>query len=151
MKKIIFLTLVMIFGMSSVSFGKSYLCLTDEQRTINLNKEHRIVQEEKFIVKTLGNDRSMISVKEFGQNWYVCREGSDSIYTVHPSPVERGKSIRGDNFLSCRQTFIKIYGGHTHHEFILDLERMIFVFYWNSLRSHSISSLGITTGKCSEI
>ena len=34
MRKIIFLTLVMILGMSSVSFGKSYLCITDEERNL---------------------------------------------------------------------------------------------------------------------
>ena len=155
MRKITFLTLVMILGMSSVTFGKSYLCITDEERNLILNPNERIIHEDKFIVKTLGNDKSMISVKEFGKDYYKCLEGSEFGYPTSDSVVEKNTSIKGNTYLTCRTTYLKINGGHIQSEFVLDLERMIFINYFNNYRSSSPSTLtfsvGVTKGKCEEV
>ena len=155
MMKFIFITMMMILGMSSVSFGKSYLCITDEERNLILNPKERIIHEDKFIVKTLGNDKSMISVKEFGKDYYKCLEGSEFGYPYSDSMIEKDKSIKGNTYLTCRSTYLKIKGGHIQSEFVLDLERMIFIYYWNNYHSSSSSTLGfgvgIIKGRCEEI
>ena len=52
MKKITFLTLMMILGMSSVSLGKSYLCISDVVRYISY------VGDEWKVYKTINYETS---------------------------------------------------------------------------------------------
>ena len=55
MRKIIFLTLVMILGISSVSFGKSNLCISDVGTGLQYKKNKWKTEKylvKRFIVKT---------------------------------------------------------------------------------------------------
>ena len=65
MKKFTFITLVMILGMSSVSFGKDYLCLSSHGILITNNQYRKLPLEKgsgyslnklRFMVKTEGNN-----------------------------------------------------------------------------------------------
>ena len=157
MKKFIFLTLVMILGMSSVSFGKSYLCISDVVGYFSyVGDEWKVykTEREKIIVKTEGNDKRMKSVKYFGdREKYICRYGTDVMDKNYKGKinVEKGKSVKGNTFLSCRLTYLKSSGGHVHTEFILDLEKMLFDLYINFSRSkRKVRINEIHKGKCSE-
>ena len=156
MRKIIFLTLVMILGMSSVSFGKEYLCISEVGRLVTYTDEWSVheIMLNKFIVKTERNDERMESVKFFDKDYYLCRDGTDVMDKNYKGKIdyEKGESIKGNTFLSCRLTFLKSSGSHVHTEFILDLEKMLFDFYTNFSRSErSIRMTQIYKGKCSEI
>ena len=157
MKKITFLTLVMILGISSVSFGKSYLCISDVVRYISYVGDEWSVHDimlNKFIVKTERNDERMESVKFFDKDYYLCRDGTDVMDKNYKGKinVEKGKSVKGNTFLSCRLTYLKSYGGHINKEFILDLEKMLFDLYTNFSRPNRTSRINqIYKGKCSEI
>ena len=111
MKKITFLTLVMILGMSSMSFGKSYLCISEVGRIFDHNPEVRIVPEEKYVVRTLGDDKKMISVQKFGETNFTCLEGSSRVFsnTDTHTNVEKGESIKGNTLIICRSTYLKKY------------------------------------------
>ena len=90
MKKFTFITLMMILGISSVSFGKSYLCIPSQMVVLNYeDREVQIVKEDeiplttlKFLVKTEGNNRKMISVKTFGSDNYHCKVGEKKFNTI---------------------------------------------------------------------
>ena len=51
MRKITFITLMMILGMSSVSFGKSYLCITERGLFI-LPDENWLMDKKRVLIKT---------------------------------------------------------------------------------------------------
>ena len=155
MRKITFITLMMILGMSSVSFGKSYFCLPTSGTTFlddnfhirNINKDKLKGIDDKWLVKTEGNDRKMISVKFFGEDWYLCKVGEKYIDGGKVwSGV--GESIKGGDFLSCRQPHTSLNGGFTKNEFNLNFKTKVFYYY-------SMSSLGrigeVTFGRCEEI
>ena len=150
MRKITFITLVMILGMSSVSFGKSYLCISEIGNTlyfIDGKYKNTGVIESKFVVKTEDNDNRMVSVKEFGKDNYFCKDGGGGTYGGG-----KNVSIRGGNILTCRVPYIKEYGGHTKKEFILDLKFLRFDFYQNFDNSKEPFFGNITLkGKCEEI
>jgi len=152
MKKIIFLTLVMILGMSSVSLGKSYLCISEKGRILD-NWEVLKITEKKIIVKTEDNNERIESVKYFGsKNNYICRDGTDVMFKNFKSRVEKGKSVKGNTFLSCRLTYLKRFGSHIHTDFILDLKKMVFYFYFNNFMSgDEYGDFRIMRGKCGEV
>ena len=89
MKKFIILTLMMIFGMSSVSFGAKYLCVSNKSSVIGTGGVTNTKRIGKFLVVTkcldlLGN----IDVK--------CKHRGDYIYSVK-SFGKKGKVWCKDN------------------------------------------------------
>ena len=89
MRKIIFLTLVMIFGVSSVSFCAKYLCVSNKSAVIGTGGVTNTKRIGKFLVVTkcldvLGN----IDVK--------CKHRGDYIYSVK-SFGKKGKVWCKDN------------------------------------------------------
>ena len=156
MRKITFLTLVMIIGMSSVSFGKSYLCISDVGGIFHFTDGEwglTDIKENKFIVKTEGNDERMESVKTFDKDYYVCRDGTDVMDKNFEGKIQhgKGKSVKGKTYLSCRLMYLQSFGGHIKTEFILDIKNMLFDYYTNfTLRLKSFMTQ-IYKGKCSEI
>ena len=152
MRKFTFITLMMILGMSSVSFGKSYLCIP-KKGTLLTPKVNILVTNQsdlnrkKFLVKTEGNNRKMISVKFFGKYRYLCKVGEKLFEKGFGVISGVGESIKGGNFLTCRQPHTILEGGFTKVEFILNLKKRKFHFY-NLLEFR----MGQTySGKCEEI
>ena len=155
MRKIIFLTLMMILGMSSVSLGNSYLCISEVNRmfffSYSYNK-HVVSdekKEEKFIIKTEGL-KKIVSVKEVGKDFYLCGVGK-----FKPQEgLGKGKvvSFKGGDLLTCRTSYIKEdYGGHTYNEIILDLKRTSFIYFKNVYSSVHQIGQSFITGICEEI
>jgi len=152
MIKFTFITLMMILGMSSVSFGKSYLCITERGLFILpdenwLMDKKKGLDKNKILVKTEGNNRKMISVKFFGKDRYLCKVGEKLFEKGFGVISGVGESIKGGNFLTCRQPHTILEGGFTKVEFILNLKKRKFHFY-NLLEFR----MGQTySGKCEEI
>ena len=48
MIKFTFITLVMILGISSISFGKSYLCIPERGTLLTHNKNYLITKQSEF-------------------------------------------------------------------------------------------------------
>jgi hypothetical protein len=144
MRKFTILTLMMILGMSSVSFGKSYLCIPSQGVGLGtvgrgdwiISKE--ILVEKRYIVKTEGNNTKLKSVKEFGSlNSLICND-------INPE-----KLMNGGNYLSCRETVPISEGGYTYLEFNFNFMNKEFNFYYMDL---SIIRTGnVYSGKCEEI
>ena len=152
MGKFTFLTLVIILGMSLVSFGKSYLCIPERgvfflPDDTWLIKKKAVFDKNKFIVKTEGNNRKMISVKPFGADYYTCKVGEVIFEKGHGVLSGVGESIKGGDFITCRQPHTSSNGGFTKDEFILDFKKR--KFHWYSMlefrRGQTFS------GKCEEI
>ena len=158
MRKIIFLTLVMILGMSSVSLGKSYLCLKDvSSMFVFLDGKYEIVSVKpfKYIIKTEDNDNRIVYVKYFGSENYICKDGEFDRENIGDKNISV-KSVRGVKFLTCRVPYKKEYGGHTYKEFNLNLNLMRFNYYTNYDHSHTSSHENTNgsvyeKGKCEEI
>mgnify|MGYP000433349128 CR=1 FL=1 len=164
MRKFTFITLMMILGMSSVSFGKSYLCIDESSSYISLKIDNSFklygkyesieVVPIKYIIKTEDNDNRMVSVKKFGEGSYFCKDGEEGEYQGGITV-----SIKGGNFLTCRVPFKKEYGGHTYKEFNLDLKFMRFNYYKNIDHTYNVNfeyttfTNGVVSkkGKCEEI
>jgi len=156
MRKITFITLMMILGMSSVSFGneKMYLCIPDKGVSLGGSSDSLDDSNElsgyKYIVKTEDDDSKMVSVKEVGKDYFFCKSGEvlrDNMYLNITSGV--GESIKGGYVLTCRHPHTREEGGHTQNEFNLNLRKMIFnsyFMYFNMVRIGYIHS-----GKCEEI
>ena len=120
MRKIIFLTLVMIFGVSSVSFGAKYLCVSNQSAIIGTEGVTNTKSIGKFLVVTkcldlLGN----IDVK--------CKHRGDYIYSVKSFGI-KGKVWCKDNkpiespdskVLSCNE---KSKSGNTKVEFNMNFK-----------------------------
>ena len=144
MKKITFLTLVMIFGMSSVSFGKEYLCtpyryLLDDLKSGGKG-EFRIIptklllEHTRFMVKTEDDEIMIKSVKQVGSKEYLCEVGKGS------------QSIRHFGYRICHNPLVGKLGHPQSYEFSLDLRKMTFKSY-SQKRGTRILSKGI----CEEI
>jgi len=122
MKKIIFLTLVMILGMSSVSFGKTYFCTSDlgVHFIYGVDDWSVINMEGKWVVKTEGNDERIESIKDFDHDSYSCKDGTDVMNKDFKGKIRhgKGKSVKGKTILSCRLMYLQSYGGHIRFEFI---------------------------------
>ena len=155
MRKITFITLMIILGMSSVSFGneKMYLCIPE--RGVNFGNTSDTIEKSvwfsyKYVVKTKDNNSEMVSVKEVGKDYFFCKSGEvlrDNMYLNITSGV--GESIKGGYVLTCRHPHTREEGGHTQNEFNLNLRKMIFnsyFMYFNMVRIGYIHS-----GKCEEI
>ena len=161
MKKFTFITLMMILGMSSVSFGKDYFCESEVDQGFLYSKgkwkQHRLDKNDvslnsfKFIVKTKGNDEKIESVKYLGQKWYLCKDGTDDMKGGSKIEHGKGESIKGNTFLSCNLKYLKSEGGHIKTEFVLDLKHMIFEYYTNLTFSQSPWISQIKKGSCEEI
>ena len=88
----------------------------------------------------------MIFVKPFGADYYTCKVGEKYIEggKVYSGV---GESIKGGDFLTCRQPNTSLNGGFTKDEFILDFKKR--KFHWYSMlefrRGQTFS------GKCEEI
>ena len=142
MRKITFITLMMILGMSSLSFGneKMYLCfptsrttfLDDNTYVSNINKDKLKGIDEKWLVKTEGNNRKMISVKPFGEKGIICVVG-DKLMRGGEVTSGTGESILGGNYLTCRQPHTFLNGGYTNIEFILNTKKNEFTSYTMNL------------------
>ena len=144
MRKITFITLMMILGMSSVSFGKSYLCtpyhyLLDDLKSRGKG-EFRIIptkvllEHTRFMVKTEGDEIQMKSVKLVGSKEYLCDVGKGSL------------SMKYFGYRICYNPLI---GELTHpksFEFSLDLRKMTFKSY-----SQKGGTRIFSKGTCEEI
>ena len=150
MRKFTFITLMMILGMSSVSFGKSYLCITELSHKFGFYDGKYLsgqLLERKFIIKTEDNDNRMVSVKKFGEGSYFCKDGEEGEYQGGINV-----SIKGGNFLTCRVPFKKEYGGHTYKEFNLDFRFLRFILFTNFDNSkEGLFGNLVEIGKCEEI
>ena len=143
MRKIIFLTLVMILGISSVSFGKRYFCKSKVGVAViptygkNNTQEQRekiwglrVMGSDEFLVKTDKSDTKMLSVYSLGgsveekqQNHWCVTDKSNEYYDIRDKSYLEIDSQTG-RVLSCRRT---IGGeGRTYFEFNLELETMKF-------------------------
>jgi len=156
MRKFTFITLVMILGMSSVSFGKEYLCIpTSGVFLMNVEQGNTLqpsnqLSGKSLIVKTEDNDSKMVSVKEFGRDSYHCKVGEvlrDNSYNDVTSGV--GESMKGEDVLTCRQPHTSSEGSYTQYEFNLHLRHMFFNSYYMSIRGIRVGH--IRGGKCEEI
>ena len=134
MRKFTFITFMMILGMSSVSFGKEYLCIpTSGVFLMNVEQGNTLqpsnqLSGKSLIVKTEDNDSKMVSVKEVGKDYFFCKSGEvlrDNMYLNITSGV--GESIKGGYVLTCRHPHTREEGGHTPNEFNLNLRKMIFL------------------------
>jgi hypothetical protein len=163
MRKFTILTLMMILGMSSVSFGneKIYLCESEVDQGFHhsngkwiqydLSKREETKKEFKFIVKTQGNDGQIESVKNIGKNYYICKDGTDDMKSGGNIEHGKGESVKGNTFLSCNLKYLKSEGGHMRTEFVLNLQHMIFEFYQNLTLTQSPWITQIHKGSCEEI
>ncbi len=102
MKKIIFLTLVMIFGMSSVSFGKSYLCISDVG--VMFQKKNQVWETKKlsgnkYLLKTNQNE-GLYHFSFFGSKSNFCFNNNTKEIKSFKH-LKRGKII--DGFIFCLQ------------------------------------------------
>jgi len=92
MKKITFLTLVMIIGMSSVSFGKSYLCISELNNIIGFNDDSKewirsfVEDDEKLIVVIDDNETTITSLKHFQSKKNLCKNSHVSFSFVPDDP-----------------------------------------------------------------
>ena len=155
MRKITFITLMMILGMSSVSFGneKMYLCIPE--RGVDFGRDSDTIEKSvwsyyKYVVKTKDNNSEMVSVKRVGVDYFFCKSGEvlrGNMYKDVTSGV--GESNKGEDVLSCRQPHTKEKGGYTQTEFILNLKEMYFRSYWMNFNIVKIGHL--FTGKCEEL
>jgi len=164
MRKIIFLTFVMILGVSSVSFGKQYLCETKLSYQIHLSLSELFGikgEGDKYIINTQEDNIKLESVKSINKdsNYYICgsEEQMDS---------NRGKSWRLENkkfefvkslnpftkrrTLLCRQLKKIEYGGHVSREFIFEEVDNAYIFtnFGNHL---NIFTSVLKKGVCQEI
>ena len=157
MMKFTILTLMMILGMSSVSFGKSYLCIPERGTLLTPNKNHITTKQSefdrnRFLVKTEGNNRKMISVKFFGESYYMCKVGEVYFEKGHGILSGVGESIKGGDFLTCRQPHTTSNGGYTQNEFNLNIKTKKFNFYNMEMKFGGDDRFGQTFfGKCEEI
>ena len=159
MRKITFLTLVMIFGMSSVSFGKEYLCYPYHYIVDDLSSggkgEFSIFptdfirgkSEIKYMVKTEGNDEKMKSVKQVGEKYYFCEVGKKVQWSMDEGlKYGEGRSMTSEDYRICYTPLNFINGYPNSFDFSLNLRKMIFKLYEQS-NGHKIFSKGI----CEEI
>jgi len=143
MRKFTILTLMMILGMSSVSFGKQYLCSTKVGVAVipTYGKNNSQEQRERiwglqkmgktnFLVETDEYDTKMLSVYELGgsveekqQNHWCVTDKSNEYYDKKDKSYLEIDSQTG-RVLSCRRTFGG--EGRTYFEFNLELETMKF-------------------------
>ena len=157
MRKITFLTLVMILGMSSVSFGKEYLCISDVGVGLkfkNQKWEPINSSEEKFIVKTVLNSVRKVfipsikmyveSINPFGTDKSLCGGESDTHLYDYP-------------LMTCYSSQVGIRD-RTLTEFNFDLKSLKFQLYVSGsfIMNHSggMSETYPTmfrVGECSEI
>ena len=115
MKKITFLTLVMILGMSSVSFGKPYICISDVVAGIDTLGVKKIDEVGKFLVKTnqlhWSSGGYILSVKEIGLKNPLCKNNK--------KPIKEHSYI-----LSCNKTTTF---GNVEVEFNLNLKNLNYI------------------------
>ena len=156
MRKIIFLTLVMILGMSSVSFGAKYLCVSNKSAIISTQEGVTNTKRiGKFLVVTkcldlLGN----IDVK--------CKHRGDYIYSVKSFGI-KGKVWCKDNqpiespdskVLSCNKK--NPNSGNTKVEFNMNFKPSDYISFqmFNSEFGERMKSYEFTEfwrGYCEEI
>ena len=116
MKKVIFLTFVMIFGVSSVLFGKQYVCVSDAGMEIdNFEGVKKIDEVGKFLVKTnqlhWSSGGYILSVKEIGLKNPLCKNNK--------KPIKEHSYI-----LSCNKTTTF---GNVEVEFNLNLKNLDYI------------------------
>ena len=154
MKKFIFLTLVMIIGMSSVSFGKSYFCESEIGTSFKLrNDVWEIInlRGNKYIIRTSDGGEVINYFGWFGEDENLCPHNFFLNYLSKGSELE---------FLTCR-SYSK-QEGRTITEISLDTKRLRFqVFMTGHLLKHGLKVYGeidrsvmgslVEYGKCSEI
>ena len=146
MRKIIFITLMMILGMSSVSFGKSYLCISDLQKMITFSERKKKWIElkkpsdskyEKFILKTYKNDKGIKSFTLFGSKRDWC-SGKGKV--TSESYVKVGKGVNHIYYCDVSFTTGRI-------NLIFDSDRLSFKL--GDMNKGVLDRLEY--GKCSEI
>ena len=123
MRKFTFLTLMMLLGMSSVSFGKQYLCKSKVGVAViptfgkNNTKEQRekiwglqVMGITEYLVKTDNYDTKMLSVYLLGgsveekqQNHWCVTDKSNEYYDKRDKSYLEIDSQTG-RVLSCRRT-----------------------------------------------
>ena len=147
MIKIIFLTLVMILGMSSVSFGKKYLCSTKVGVAViptfgkNNTKEQReniwgleVMGITEYLVKTDEYDTKMLSVYLLKRenehrsvktikSFYWCVTDKSNEYYTRGSKSHLEIDSQPGRVLSCRTTHSGSGEGRTYFEFIFEKVR----------------------------
>jgi len=153
----------MILGVSSVSFGKQYLCETKLSYQIHLSPGRLFsVKEEgdKYIINTQGDNIKLESVKSINKdsNFYICgsEEQMDSnggrSWRIESKKFEFVKSLNPftkERTLLCRNFYKIESGGNVNTEFIFELDNgKIFTKFSNHLR---ISTSVLEKGVCQEI
>jgi len=125
-----------------------------------VTKENKIPKDRKYLVKTEGNDKRMISVKKFGEKDDICNVGSEIgqiEYMESTSKVHT--SIKLGNYLTCNIPLRVFRQGSkweslSQMDFILDTKYKIFNFYniiLGSLKGESDRIGYVVSGKCEEI
>ena len=146
MRKITFLTLVMILGMSSVSFGKSYLCISEIEKFITFSERKKkwielktpsSLEHNKFILKTYKNDKGIESFTEFGSKHDYC-SGKGKLTSESFVKLKKGIS----HIYFCDVSFLI---GRTNLVFVSDRLR----FKLGNMTKGVMDRLQY--GKCSEI
>ena len=154
MKIVIFVALIMTLRDSTVSFGKSYLCLPSiaaylSEDSVSVSDYSKNNSGDQILVKTEGNNKKMISVKYFGDDVNYCMVGKVIIQKgIVISGV--GESIKGGDYLTCRQPETSSEGGFTGVEFNLNIRTRVFNLYTMSLKRNLRLGMSIF-GKCEEI
>ena len=149
MRKIIFLTLVMIFGVSSVSFGKQYLCVSNLSRLITIdgvknNPIGKFLVLTKCDVKCIHRGDYIYSVKSFGIKGRVwCKD----------NPISRTSFVENSDVISCNE---KSKYGNTKVEFNMNFRTRDFIGFqmFNSTfgkRFQENEYYKIWLGSCEEI
>ena len=144
----------MILGMSSVSFGKDYVCSTDRIVSDNENPDlkgwYLLYKEDhgslsELVVSTEENDTKLKSVFKFGSTNHMCRDGHDSVENGG-----MGKSIRVGDYLLCTNSIEDKGDYPTSLQFILNLKTMTFrVFDQNVIDGNW--KINLSKGKCEEV
>ena len=120
MKKIIFLTMVMILGMSSVSFGKSYLCTSE----IGM----KFVKKNGFwnVVDVTGK-KWKLSTSEYGNLFYFSVVSKNSDVKNDNLCLYSSEYLQFENSKSCRTTRKGL--GNTEIEVNFNSKTLRYKFY----------------------
>jgi len=156
MRKFTFTTLMMILGMSSVSFGKEYLCVStyDVHPLFHQNKWNiQSYGSSKYVIKTDKEGKKILSFKNFGQDYIHCpmNPKDDPLETLTPQIqqyVKRNNDrqvLYKNGVISCRSTWVK--GKTTMMDINFEPKRMKFHIFSTGFHD----SISLTVGKCEEM
>ena len=147
MKKIIFLTLVMILGISSVSFGKSYLCISDVGTIFKS-------RNEVWDTDKLAGNRYILKTNQNGDIYHFGFFGEDLSFCPRSEVIDNDQNTRSFKyFKTCRTTYREV--GNTNTEVVFNSKNLKFQVYISGRYISKTIKKGtgglLEIGKCSEI